>query len=197
MLDEFLKRLPAEAKEERALVTAAFGIPGTVKEKADEIRGNTRLSEIGKQEKIKELAVGNPLAHLKQLRSRAAAMTADVQNLRKGLQPKAPDRADLFGEMQRQELRTFLRTLPDAKRLRLAMEDAAITEAVLHASPALSGLSQEQHELVKEAYVERAFGAQLRGIEKREEVISNVGSALTIATRQFLNESGLTEKEID
>jgi hypothetical protein len=194
---EFLKRLPADAKEERALVEAAFGIPVTLREKGNEIRSNTRLSDLGKQEKLKELALGSPAAHMRQIRSRAAAMTANVKNLRLALKPPSPDRADLFGEMQRQEQRTFLRSLPPVERLRLVMEDPAMTEAVLHAAPALSGLSTEQLDAVKDKYLESTFGPQLRGIEAREAVLETLNAALHIATREFLRESQLSEGDLE
>jgi hypothetical protein len=195
-VDEFLKRLPADAKEERALVTAALGIPGTLREKISDIRSNPDLSEIGKLGKIKELAKGNPLAHLKQIRGRVAAMTTDVSNLRHAMKPKEADRSDIYGEMQRAELRAFVRAMPPEERLRAVQSDPAMTDAVLLAHPALSGLSPEKYDLVKKDYAERTFGPQLRGLESREDVVDNLNAAVEVATRQFLTESGLTEAEI-
>jgi hypothetical protein len=196
MLDEFMKRLPTTATEERALVTAAFGITTTVREKTEAIRGNARLSEAGKIDDIRAMAKGAPLEHLRQIRRRVANMAADTQNLRLALMPKAPDRSDLWSELQRRELRDHLRTLPDPQRLRLAMEDPAITEAVLDANPILSGLSAEQLDLVRDGHIERHCAPQLRGIEQREEVIATLNAAVEIASLQFLKESGLDEKEI-
>ena len=143
MLDQFLKRLPAEATAERDLITQAFGLPTAVKSKVAEIKGNIRLSDDAKRDDIRAMVLGNPLGHLKQLHGRAVAMTADLTNLKKSFAPKAADRADLFGEMQRRELRDLVRSLPPEKRLRAVMADAALTEAVLLAHPSLSGLSTD------------------------------------------------------
>jgi hypothetical protein len=198
MIEEFLKRLPEHAREERGLIEAAFGIPQTLKSRAADIRGDAQLSETGKQNKIRALAAGSPLEHLKQIRSRAAAMKADVNNLRQAFKPKAPDRSDSYGELQRRELRDHLRTLPQAERFRMAMEDPTIMEAVLHAPhPVVAGLTNEQHDLFMEAYLDRTFGSQIRGVEQREEIIETVGAALEIATSQFRNESGLKDEDID
>ena len=193
---EFTKRLPPTATEEARLIETAFAIPTAFRAKTSEIRANAKLSDVGKTEAIKNAALGGPLEHLRQIRQRASAMAADVKNLRTGMKPKEPDRADLFGEMQRAELRTFLRSLPQPDRIRAAIEDEKIAAAVLHASPGLSGLSAEMHQRVVDAHVEKAFGPQLAGIEKREEIADVVNSAVEIATKQFRNEAGLTEKEI-
>lgn len=204
MKEQFLKRLPETAKEERALVEAAFGIPDTVRGKASDIRGNAHLSPIGQQEQIRAMASGAPLGHLRQIRSRAAGMTADVANLRKAIAPPAPDRSDLFGESQRAELRAFVRSLPEGKRLRAVMDDPSLTEAVLLAHPALSGLSTNsedgapsQFDLVRDKYLETKFGAQLHGIEAREEVLANLNAAIAIATQDFCRETGIEPEEIE
>ena len=195
MLDQFLERLPATAKVERELIATVLGIPENLKTKIAEIRGDGDLNDAAKVRKIKELALGDPLSHLKQLSSRAAAMSTDLANLRQTMQPKQPDRADLFGESQRRELRDYVRTLPPAERARLVMEDQAVTEAVLLAHPRLSGLSSEQLEAVKQAYTERNFGPQLAGIEQREKILAEVNSAIEHATNMFRREAGLTERE--
>jgi hypothetical protein len=196
-VEEFLRRLPPTATEEARLIETAFGIPATFRQKAAEIRADAKLSEVGKTEQIKQAALGGFVEHLKQIRSRAAAMTADVNNLRSGIKPKAPDHADVFGEMQRAEVRTWLRSLPPAERIRAALEDESVAAAVLHVPPALSGLTSEVHERVVAAHVEKAFGSQLRGIQQREEVLEVVNSAIQVATTMFQREGGLTEKEIE
>ncbi len=203
MLDQFLKRLPAEATAERDLITQAFGLPTAVKSKVAEIKGNIRLSDDAKRDDIRAMVLGNPLGYLKQLNGRAAAMTADLNNLKKSFAPKAPDRADLFGEMQRRELRDHARSLPPEKRLRAIMDDAQLTEAVLLGHPSLSGLSTEsqadapsQFEIVRQHYIEKTFGPQLRGVEAREQVVEVVNAALKVAILQFRNESGLNENEM-
>jgi hypothetical protein len=198
MLSEFLKRLPSTAKEERALVEAAFGLRGTVAEKAAAIRGDQRLSEAGKAADIRAMALGNPREHLRQIRSRAAAMRADAQNARLAMQPKAPDRNDLAGEARRREMRDYLRSLPAEQRLRVAMESAEMTEAVIDAPhPALSGLSAEHLDLVRDGHMEKTFGPQLREIEQREKVIEVVNSAIEVATSQFRKETGLSEESLE
>ncbi len=196
MLDEFLQRLPAGATEERSMVETAFGIPANFKRRAGEIRSDARLSNLAKVDDVKKAALGTFAAHLNQIRSRAAAMTADLTNLRKAMQPPAPDRADLYGQAERHKLLDRVLALPQAERFRLAMEDQAVMGAVLaHQHVLFSGLSAEQLSEVRDAFIERNFGPQLAGIEQREEIVETLNSALQVATMQFRNEAGLTERE--
>ena len=199
--DEFTKRLTAPS--DIALVKAAFGIASTVKSKAAEIRGDARLSDTAKRDDVRSMAMGNPLAHLKQLHSQVSGMAADVANLKKSFAPKQPDRADLFGELQRRELRDHVRSLPPEARLRAVMEDPALMEAVLLGHASLSGLSTHsedgapsQFDLVRQSYVEKTFGSQLNGVEARERVVETLDAAVKVAVIQFRNESGLSEVEI-
>ena len=196
MLGELLKRLPADAGDARNLVTDALGIPENLKTKVATIRSDPDLNEQAKVRRIKALALGSPSEHLQQLQGRADAMKADVQNLRLALAPKA-DRADLFAADQRDKVLSFGRSLPQHELLRYAMEDQVYAEAILLAPhPTMTGLSREQLELVKAAYVERNFGPQLAGITAREKVLEVVNAALEIATNAFRREAGLNEMDI-
>ena len=197
MLDELLKRLPAEATQEREIVTVALRLPEALKAKADAIRGDADLTPDAKARKVKELALGTPLSHLKQLRDRAASMSADVEYLRLAMKPKAPDRSDLYGQAERYKLLDLIRAMPEAERFRQCMEDPIFSEAVLTGPHRLSsGLSTEQFELVEKAHVERLHGPQVAGLEKRAAIIEVVTSAMEIAESMFCRESGLKADEL-
>jgi hypothetical protein len=86
--------------------------------------------------------------------------------------------------------------MPEGQRLRAILEDAQFSEAVIHAAPALSGLSAEMHNRVTEAALNQNFGAQIRGIKAREEMIATVSSALAVAAMQYRNVAGLEQGEI-
>jgi hypothetical protein len=204
MRDELLKRLPASAAEERAIVEALSGLPNAIREKAAAIRADGRLSETGKAADVRTMAKGAPLDHLRQLRQRAVNMSADVTNQRKAFAPPAPDKTDLFAEAQRAELRAYVRSLSAGERFRAVWDDPALQEAVLQGHPGLSGLSTEsegedgpsQFDRVKDHYLQTKFGEQIRAVERREEVVEVLNSAVEIATSQFRRESGLNEEEI-
>jgi hypothetical protein len=195
MKDEFLRRLPATATEERQMVEQAFGIPRTVAEKKAAILSDARLKDEAKAADIKAMARAAPLQHLRQIRQRAANMTADVQNARLAMAPKR----DKDGEADRREIRdAVIRELPAEHRLRRMLENPTIAEAFLLApDPVVSGLSDEQFETVRQTYTEKKFGDKLRAVEKREEVIETLDAAIRVATSQFQRETGIAENEIE
>ncbi len=193
----FLARLPQDAIEEREIIETAFRIVDVLRGKATEIRSNTHLTKVGQDEQVKIAAKGGLAEQFKQLQSRAARMTEHASNLRQGFKLKPLDKADLVGELQRREMRDFLRSQPEDKRIRIALEDPNFSEAIIHAlSPALSGLSPEVHARVKHAAIERAYGPQMRGLAQREELNETVTNALQVAAMQFRNEAGLKDGEI-
>lgn len=194
----FLPRLPDSAIEERQIVSTAFKIVDTMRTKAAAIRANEHLTAFGQNEQIKITAKGGLRDQFRQEKARANKMAADLANLRSELKLKPIDKTNVFEELQRQEIRTWLRSLPENQRIRAALEaDPQATEAIVHASPALSGLSPEIHARVAEAMVQRVHGAQIEGIERREVVVQTAAAALQAAESQFRSEAGLTEKEFN
>lgn len=195
-IEEFLRRLPGDAKTERALIETALAIPANLKEKTAAVRLDENLSDAGKNAKVREIASGSPLDHLRQIQKQTKAMSTDIANLRGAMQIKPPEPGSLLAAQQR-EIRDRFLALPEEGRFRLAKEDPAIGEAILNGPhPAFSGLPKEQIELIRQSHIERLYGAQIAGLEKRKAIIEVVAAAVEIATKQFAAESGLTVAEI-
>jgi len=206
--DTFLERLPEGAQEERAIVSTAFKIPDTIREKATAIRNNPRLSPMAQQDDIRAMVVDGPLKHLRQLRDRARAKTADVENRRKAIKLPTPDPTDMVAAYEREAMLRFLRTeVPAAERLRVVQNNPRMMEAVLMAPvPMMTGFSTESpdggetasaFDIVRNSYLEAHYGEQLRDIQARAEVVDTLNAAIAVATIQFRNESGLAIEEIE
>jgi hypothetical protein len=196
VLQTLLARLPEAAKTERDLATTAFAIVDNFKAKAAEVMGDQDLSAVGKAAKIKAMASGSPLAHFKQIKAEAAKAATDISNLRQSVELKPPADTSPTAEMRRAELRAYVRSLPMNERLRFVQDNEDVAVAALDSLPALSGLSGEQFEVVKQSRVERLHGARIAGIESRAEIVDAVNAAVQIASRQFAEATGLTEAEI-
>lgn len=85
------------------------------------------------------------------------------------------DRADVVGEMQRAEIRAYLRTLPSNDRVQAALlADAAIRDAILTSPAALSGLDDEVYARVREAAIEAEQRGELR-------VVNDLDAAIVVA----------------
>ena len=106
-LEEFLRRLPESANEEREMVKVAFGVTEHFLRKVDDIRANKHLTKVGQDDQIRSTALGAPATQLRQIKQRAANLKAETEKLRLALKPKELDKTDLFAEMQRQEVRTW------------------------------------------------------------------------------------------
>jgi hypothetical protein len=198
MADKLMGETHKGATRERQLIGDAFKIVDTVKEQAAAIRADQRLSKVGAQAMVVEVALGDPWKHLGKLRDQAKAIAADIEVTRGKMVPKGPGPNDV-------EMRTVLRSLSRADRLRLARNDDEFAVAALTAHPVLSGLSDtpaapgqpSDLDLVRTAYQQRNFIELFAGLELREEAMAAVEQALEIAGKWICDEAGIVEAEVD
>jgi hypothetical protein len=102
------------------------------------------------------------------------------------------DKSDAVGELRRQEVRTYLRSLPIEDRVKtLDMLGDDATVAVIDAAPALSGLLADHHQFVKTRYLEKQFGSQIKELEMIEEDHAAVEAAAQIVRRDLQFATGL------
>ena len=90
--------------------------------------------------------------------------------------------------MQRAEIRTYLRSLPEAERIRVALTstDETVRAAILFSPAALSGLKDEVRQQVANAYLAATHGPRLAELEKAESVALEVAAAIEVASG-FMN----------
>lgn len=202
----FVQRLPSGTPDEVVCdIELAFRAPTAFLEKAEKIRSDKRLSTVGQREAlvgalkgegVAGATRGGMLGHLKHLRGTAERQLEELRETRATLRPTA-DRTDMFAEMQRQEVRTWLRSLPEADRLRIAYEttDQTTREAIAFASPALSGISDEAHANVLSLLTTDKHGAALARVNHLEEIYDTQVAAIDEAARDLHRVSGLDERE--
>ncbi|HEV2596253.1 MAG TPA: hypothetical protein VGU01_13745 [Sphingomicrobium sp.] len=194
---EFIKRLPEGAKAERELIETAFRFPDAMRTKAAAVRADRNLSEDGKSHALRKLvSEGGMAEHFGQVKAQAKAWQADIQNARAAMKPKAPDKGDLGAAVRDWEIREFLRGLPDAQRMRAALETPEFAAAVVNAPPILSALSSEVHDLVVEAAIERELGPRVEALRQREQIVETVAAALKVAEGRIFSEAGLEAGEL-
>jgi hypothetical protein len=155
---QFTGRLPPGSPARyRENIETVFKLAANFHAKVADVQANPALSDVGKSDAIKRLWAGDASAHFAQIKTGVLKESADIKQQRAALYPKAPDRSDLFGEMQRAEVRTWLRGLDETTRRRVALETDGhvIKDAILFASAAVSGLTDEIKQLVLDAAVER------------------------------------------
>jgi hypothetical protein len=103
------------------------------------------------------------------------------------------DRADLAGELQRQELRILLRDKPVGERVKLALADTEVATAILSASPLLTGLPTDARERISEAYAVAQHSERLAQLDEAEEALHLAEQAHAFATGQIKAAAGLDD----
>jgi hypothetical protein len=189
---ELLKRL-SPAPHADGLKTAIEGVftlgsmIGSAKKRAAD---DPNLSEAGRAAYVAKVAVDN----VKRLIEVTAPMRKAVrwnQARRESLKFPEPSRDDLVGELRRQELRAFARSLPMVDRLPFAMEHP---EAILAAPRALSGLPEDQYSRVRESYIAAKFGPEIREIEVLDEDLATVKAGHDLALAELRENAGMGEQ---
>jgi hypothetical protein len=191
---QFTGRLPPGSPARyRENIETVFKLAANFHAKVADVQANPALSDVGKSDAIKRLWAGDASAHFAQIKTGVIKEAADIKQQRAALYPKAPDRADLFGEMQRAEARTWLRGLDDTTRRRALETDSdTIRDAIMFAPAEMSGVSAELKQRVVDGIVERQFGHKLGELDALEEGVGNVLAAVRVTEGVLAKLPGLS-----
>jgi hypothetical protein len=190
---ELLKRVSTAPHAEglKSTIETIFGLGMMVDSAKKRAGDDLNLSEAGRKAHVAKIAIDNlkPLVEVT-----AAARKADRYNAdrRANLKPPTPVRDDTVGEMRRQELRAFGRSLQMSERLAFALENP---EAVLDAPAALCGLPKDQFEKVLQTYIAGKFGPEIAEIDTLDEDLSTVKAAHDLALAELRANAGMSERE--
>jgi hypothetical protein len=186
-------RLGADVHNE---VRLALCISATVAEKAAAIRSDARLSPEGHREQIGAMLKKGPLAHLGQISSKFTK-ELDALKAERATFVIAIDPNNAVAEMQRQEARAHVRSLPEIERIRLATEtrDPLLREAIATAPRELSGVPADIHTAVRDALLVERFGPKIANnahlIEAHEEALTYIEEA----GHDIRRASGLSDRD--
>jgi hypothetical protein len=116
-----------------------------------------------------------------------------VQGERAALATRRPDKSDLFAEMQRQEVRTWLRSLPEGERMSVALssKDPSVRDAILMAPAAMSGLQADVRDHVLTAVLEEAHGPRLRALDETQQAYELLDAAVKTAENFARADAGM------
>jgi hypothetical protein len=189
---ELLKRLSSAPHVDglRTVLNSAFLLGEQVGTAKARVANDPHLSDTGRKAEVAKFAIDT----LRPLIEVTAPMRKAVRwnhARRESLKFPEPSRDDLVGELRRQELRAFARSLTMVDRLPFAMEHP---EAILDAPPALSGLPEDQYSRVRESYIAAKFGPEIREIEVLDEDLSTVKAAHDLALAELRDNAGLGEQ---
>lgn len=134
-------------------------------------------------------------AHREAVKERAA----DLKARRAALTSPKIDRTDLLAELQRQEVRSWLRSMaPEARHVALLGDtDGALVEAVLSAPPALSGtdrLPDVVRRQIVDGYLQARHSETVEAMAHEEDALTVADAALRGALDVLQEAVGLSSR---
>jgi predicted RNase H-like nuclease (RuvC/YqgF family) len=196
-IEQFISRLsPRLGADVHNEVRAAFGISATVAEKAAAIRSDKRYSADGHHDQVKQMLKSGPLAHHAQIIAKLKKPIEALQAERSTFVIEA-NRTDPVAEMLRAECRALLRSLPDADRIRLALEtkESLIREAIAMAPPQLSGLPADIAQSVFDGLLTERYGVKLENNTHLLEAYEEALIAVEEAGHDIRREANLSDRD--
>jgi len=198
-LQTFLSSLRAKGKPHEKLeekVKAAFHIADTFAGGVADIVKNRGLNDQGRRDATRKLLSNGYVNWLAKLNDDLKPPRQHVAKLRAEIVPKVADPTDVVAEMQRSEIRAYVRGLPLAERTALAFSpdlDPIIARAIMTAPAMLSGLPDDRHAHLVRVHLEKHHAAELAEIEHIENQIEVVDAAIQTARNDIFFASGLDD----
>lgn len=148
--------------------------------KRAELERDARLSDVGRAEQLRDIATLHAPAVARAARMLAKARAAN-QEKRTALAPVIKNPDSPVEEMQRQEIRAYLRTKSPAEAIAIVFAENAqrlVVESVLEAPTFLHGVPAERVAELRNAVAERTGGAAMEALREEMEALNFAGAAI-------------------
>ncbi|TPL75117.1 hypothetical protein [Mesorhizobium sp. B2-3-15] len=187
----------------REAATACLDIADRFSKRADAIKTDASLTEIGRSKAIKDEAAKTYLPGLKMAFAPIAKALSDAKQARAAIFASAfpqPDPNNIAAALERQEIRALVREMKPGERMAFisGSRDERVADAVLSAPPALSGLSDDIFGQLRDLVMERRVdGGQVAGIAEAEETAEAAEAAMLVARNDIKAVTGLEDRVFD
>jgi hypothetical protein len=158
-----------------------------IEAKRTELAADKTLSDLGRRQKLQDLAKGQA-GHVAKAQRALTAARDKMRDQRKALMPTVRNKADLASAMLRQEARAFLRGKTQAEAVALLFDpnaDSIIIEAVFEAPTTLSGISADVKDKLLAAVIERTAGPALVALSEQDDAIDLLDAALRVSAQSL------------
>ena len=196
---QLLDRIPDHKHSEqvRDAVVTMLATGETFRKLATSVAADRKLTAEGQAAKLRHEIEATFGPRLRTARKVVYDLQAEANSVRSTITPKI-DTTDVAAALARQEIRSWLRSLPrDGLIQAVFSDDEQIAEAVITAPAALSGLWPDAFEKVTAGYRTRHFAQQAREIEALEELAALAGAAAGLARIDLQHGSGLPSHEFE
>lgn len=170
----------------------AFELADKISAKRNDLVAKGTLSAKGLDEAVREFVTKDVVPELARARCKLEASAEAVTAKRQALTFPKPDKSDLAGAVLRQELRAYLRGLPQGERYGLLLRDpdADIIAAVFEAPDYLSGIDAKLRAELENRIVAAAHPQKLQAIEDERECINLANIAINHAVDTIRKATG-------
>jgi hypothetical protein len=165
--------------------------------KASAVKADAHLSVAGRNARTEKL-VKSVLRDLRDMAAPVDSKRAQLAEIVAKIKPTSFEPTDLAGALLRGEMRAAIKAMTLAERAAVLTgdkADAAFVDAVLEASPILSGLDSNLYEQIREQRLEALFAAESLEAESLSTEIEEAAAIFEIAKQDIAGASGLREHE--
>jgi hypothetical protein len=171
-----------------------------VSARRSELKATGKYTDAGIVEQLTSAAL-EQMRPLRRARNIVGRAKAELAERRAQLKLKSPDRTDIVGGMERQEIRSWLRSLSQEERDKIfngggERVDPAIAEAVISAPSELCGVAPSNLELMKRRALEAQFPGEAEDLAELEEAIVLVERAVQVNTDEIVKEFGIPKDQV-
>jgi len=161
-----------------------------------ELAARGHLTEKGLREQLRAKLAANIVPELRGYREKITARREGIEKRRADLAKPTVDRSDIVGELQRQEIRSMLRTLPPGERFAMITTETsgALAAAALGAPREVTGLSEDHFNRIAEVWSARVHGPEMERLTEIAEAVDLTGVMVEMTRRAMGEESGLRGK---
>jgi hypothetical protein len=187
LLDRLPKDHPLSPSMRDAMIAAAAASEGFVGHRIA-LASDRRMTELGQRQALRDALTGNHGKAWARAKASVVKARKEIKSRRDALVIKAVDKADIAGELQRAEIRTWIRSLDQGVRQSVvaSSSDRRILEAALSAPPQLSGIVDPKAAAeIENRYIEIVYPSELASIEAADSVVSEAEAAVGIAYNEL------------
>ncbi|MFT3792039.1 MAG: hypothetical protein QM741_13395 [Rudaea sp.] len=157
---------------------------GTLTAKLESLHGSQDYTQVGRRNLMRDLFATKVVPVLKSATAAIQAADDEIAAIRaRPTNSTGPDKADLAAAMVRAEIRSHLRGMDTTARIAMLSRPDALdpqtAQAILEAPSSLTGVSDNQREVLRE----RAFAASNPGAQKEIDLLHEAIGAVSTAAR--------------
>ena len=175
----------------KAFNTSLSAVEALMSKSAD-MRATGKFSQQGLTDEIRGAAQAATVPVLRRASEAVERARNDLKQRRAALAVPKPDPTNVAEAIMRGEMRTWLRGLPQTQAVQALLNDAVddrMLQAAFEAPAIMSGLTDQDRDMVQTRLVERRFGPELERVNELEEAVTVANSAVEIALYQLRQEA--------